>query len=73
MAVKRGLSKPAPHADLMPPDLVEKSSILYEHVVEVDAFWTAQPQTLTHGDPHLGNLFFEGPNPGFLDPKLKER
>ena len=34
---------------------------------EIDAFWSAQPQTVLHGDPHLGNLFFEGDDPGFID------
>ncbi|WP_249643963.1 phosphotransferase [Nocardia sputi] len=34
---------------------------------DIDAFWAAQPQTLIHGAPHLGNLFFESSGPGFLD------
>ncbi|MFI5952266.1 phosphotransferase family protein [Cryptosporangium sp. NPDC051539] len=66
--VRRALAKPAePVADLIPADLVRRSRVLSEHLTDVDAFWAAQPPTLTHGDPHLGNLFFEGPRPGFLD------
>lgn len=37
---------------------------------DIDAFWAAQPQTLIHGAPHLGNLFFESSGPGFLDWKI---
>ena len=32
--------------------------------------WAAPPHTLAHGDPHMGNLFVDGPNgnrTGFLD------
>ncbi|SHN46490.1 phosphotransferase family protein [Cryptosporangium aurantiacum] len=66
--VRRGLAKPAASVtDLIPADVVRRSRVLYENLPAVDAYWAAQPQTLTHGDPHLGNLFFEGPTPGFLD------
>jgi aminoglycoside phosphotransferase (APT) family kinase protein len=29
--------------------------------------------TLLHGDPHLGNLFFDGDTPGFLDWQVVRR
>ncbi|MFG1925475.1 phosphotransferase [Cryptosporangium sp. NPDC048952] len=66
--VRRALAKPAkPVADLISADLARRSRVVSENLETLDAFWAAQPQTLTHGDPHLGNLFFEGGCPGFLD------
>jgi aminoglycoside phosphotransferase (APT) family kinase protein len=41
--------------------------VLIDRKPAVDAFWAAEPRTLVHGDTHLGNLFFEGATPGFLD------
>ncbi|TCJ97629.1 phosphotransferase family protein [Nocardia alba] len=56
-----------PAADLVPATIREQIRIFYQRGREIDAFWARQPQTLIHGDPHLGNLFFEGARPGFLD------
>ncbi len=54
-------------ADIVPGDIQRKSRVLFECKEGVDAFWAAEPQTVIHGDPHLGNLFFEGAAPGLLD------
>lgn len=54
-------------ADLIPETMKRECRILFERSTEIDAFWDAQPRTLIHGDPHLGNLFFEGDAPGLLD------
>ncbi|TCJ97719.1 phosphotransferase family protein [Nocardia alba] len=54
-------------ADLIPEPIKRQCRMLFENSTAIDAFWESRPQTLIHGDPHLGNLFFEGANPGFLD------
>lgn len=54
-------------ADLIPDVTKRQCRIFFQRSADIDAFWAAQPQTLIHGDPHLGNLFFEGAIPGFLD------
>lgn len=54
-------------ADLVPAAVKRQARILFEHSAAIDDFWASRPQTLIHGDPHLGNLFFEGARPGFLD------
>ncbi|MBH0778051.1 phosphotransferase family protein [Nocardia bovistercoris] len=54
-------------ADLIPEQVKRDCRMFYERSADIDAFWAAQPQTLIHGDPHLGNLFFEAGAPGFLD------
>ncbi|MGX1811075.1 phosphotransferase family protein [Nocardia sp. NPDC055321] len=54
-------------ADLIPAPMKRRARMFFERAGEIDAFWAAQPRTLTHGDPHLGNLFFQGAEPGFLD------
>jgi aminoglycoside phosphotransferase (APT) family kinase protein len=33
----------------------------------VEALWNSGPQSLIHGDPHIGNVFIDGPRVGFLD------
>jgi aminoglycoside phosphotransferase (APT) family kinase protein len=33
----------------------------------VEALWNRGPQSLIHGDPHIGNVFVDGPRVGFLD------
>lgn len=55
-------------AAVVPAEVQQASRIVFERRAEIDAFWArALPPTLCHGDPHLGNLFFEGAVPGFLD------
>jgi len=40
---------------------------IHEHRAELEAHWAAGPQTLLHGDPHAGNLYFDGDEAGFFD------
>jgi aminoglycoside phosphotransferase (APT) family kinase protein len=54
-------------AHLVSTEMKHDARILFERSAGIDAMWAGQPQTLLHGDPHLGNLFFEGTRPGFLD------
>jgi hypothetical protein len=54
-------------ADMVPPDQQQACRIFFERSADIDAMWARQPQTVLHGDTHLGNLFFEGDQPGFLD------
>ena len=53
--------------DLVPDRIKAQGRISFERSAAIDAFWASQPQTVLHGDPHLGNLFFEGDRPGFID------
>lgn len=41
-----------------------------EHLEEL---WSQGPRTLVHGDPHLGNLFFDADRVGFLDWQVIQR
>ncbi|MFJ1455961.1 phosphotransferase family protein [Nocardia sp. N2S4-5] len=54
-------------ADLVPAEMRRQCRIFYQRSADIDAFWAAQPRTLIHADPHLGNLFFTDDGPGFLD------
>ena len=54
-------------AQLVPEKIKQQGRISFERSAEIDAFWASEPQTVLHGDPHLGNLFFEGDKPGFID------
>ena len=44
-----------------------------EHRLALEALWTRPPLTLIHGDAHVGNLFFDGPEVGFLDWQVVQR
>ncbi|WP_162526116.1 MULTISPECIES: phosphotransferase [unclassified Mycobacteroides] len=54
--------------DIVPQDVQRAARLLVEHGDAVDAFWGSLASTLTHGDTHLGNAYF---NPdgsaGFFD------
>jgi aminoglycoside/choline kinase family phosphotransferase len=66
--VPRLVTKPrGPAAELISPATAQASRLLLDRRAEIEAFWRREPRTLTHGDPHLGNLFFEGDAPGLLD------
>ncbi len=51
------------HADLIPAGARE----LIAERERIERSLAAGPVTLLHGDPHLGNLYFDGRAPGFLD------
>jgi hypothetical protein len=54
-------------APLVPESMKQQCRMFFERSRDIDTFWAAQPQTLIHGDPHLGNIFFTGDSPGLLD------
>lgn len=40
---------------------------------QLEGLWAQGPRTLIHGDPHLGNLFFDAERVGFLDWQVIQR
>ena len=54
-------------ADIVPESVKRQGTIFFERSADIDAMWASEPQTVLHGDTHLGNLFFEGDDPGFID------
>lgn len=54
--------------DVVPQDVQRAARLLVERGDAVDAFWGSLPSTLTHGDTHLGNIFFDTDgSAGFFD------
>lgn len=43
------------------------AELYLDHHPAIEASWNAGAQTLIHGDPHIGNVFLDGPRVGFLD------
>jgi hypothetical protein len=43
------------------------AALYADHGGAIEALWEAGPQTLIHGDAHIGNLFLDGERVGFLD------
>lgn len=55
------------HADKLSDDYVAVGELYIERRRELEALWDSGPQTLAHGDTHIGNLFIDGDRVGFLD------
>ncbi len=51
----------------MPSELQAAAAFVSEQRPALEALWTRPPLTLIHGDAHVGNLFFDDPEVGFLD------
>ena len=53
--------------DEMPPAFAEIGAIYTQHTDPVCDLWDEGEETLVHGDCHIGNLFTDGDDVGFLD------
>jgi aminoglycoside/choline kinase family phosphotransferase len=51
----------------MPDEFVHACVLVRTRRERLEELWARGPRTLVHGDPHLGNLFFDGDRVGFLD------
>ncbi len=51
----------------MQPAFMDVGTIYVERTADVLDLWDEGERTLIHGDPHMGNLFTDGPAIGFLD------
>jgi hypothetical protein len=59
--------------ELVPEKLRAAAGFVSEQRLALEALWARPPLTLIHGDAHLGNLFFDGPEVGFLDWQVAQR
>jgi aminoglycoside phosphotransferase (APT) family kinase protein len=57
----------ADHRDRLQDDFAELAQLYIDRGDELQALWHAGPNTVIHGDPHLGNLFDDRGRTGFLD------
>lgn len=55
------------HRDRLSDEFAEMAELCIAHPDELQELWHRGPQTVIHGDPHIGNLFFDGGRVGFLD------
>jgi len=58
---------------LVPRELQAAAGWISEQRLALEALWTRPPLTLIHGDAHVGNLFFDGEQVGFLDWQVAQR
>lgn len=61
------------HGDCVPVPLHAAAGEVSRRRLALEAAWQRPPRTLVHGDAHLGNLFFEGDDVGFLDWQVAQR
>ena len=55
------------HRDRLRDDFAELAQLYIDRGDELQALWHSGPNTVIHGDPHLGNLFDDHGRTGFLD------
>lgn len=55
------------NAGRLSPGYTAIGELYAKHHAGFDAMWHSGPQTWTHGDPHIGNVFLDGDRVGFLD------
>ncbi|MEE2663356.1 MAG: phosphotransferase [Myxococcota bacterium] len=55
------------HRDRLGDAFVELAELYIDNREALHALWHPGPQTLIHGDVHIGNLFQDGDRTGFLD------
>ena len=55
------------HRDRLEDDFAELARLYIDHGDALQALWHSGPNTVIHGDPHLGNLFDDHGRTGFLD------
>ena len=57
----------AEHPDRISADFAAIARIYVERDADLQVLWHGGPQTVIHGDPHIGNLFDDHGRTGFLD------
>lgn len=56
------------HPDRISEEFASISRLYIDRADDLQQLWRSLgPPTVIHGDPHIGNLFFDGPRVGFLD------
>ena len=55
------------HRDRLQDDFAELARLYIDEGDALQALWHSGPNTVIHGDPHLGNLFDDHGRTGFLD------
>ena len=55
------------HRDRLGDAFVALAEVYCERRLDLQALWHGGPQTIVHGDPHLGNVFDDHGRTGFLD------
>ena len=55
------------YRDVLTPEYVAVGELYTEHHSAIDDLWHAGPQTMIHGDTHIGNVFLDGDRVGFHD------
>ncbi len=53
--------------DIVSDAYIAVAQMYVDHHEAIDACWDSGPQTLIHGDAHIGNLFIDRDRVGFLD------
>lgn len=61
------------YAQLFPPEVRQARALLRDVVQAVNSHNQTRAETLQHGDPHLGNMYFQDGEVGLLDWQVAQR
>jgi hypothetical protein len=64
LSLKRTLTR---FGDLIPNPVRASAAFINDGYDALEAYWTTPPQTLIHGDAHVGNMYFDEGKVGLLD------
>ena len=53
--------------DVLGPEVSRDAVLIHRHRETLDRYWARQPQTVIHGDSHVGNMYFVDGRAGLLD------
>lgn len=69
-ALKRTLAK---FGDIIPDPVKESGRYINQRYDDLEEYWAQPPQTFIHGDSHVGNMYFNRDEVGFLDWQVVRR
>ena len=69
-ALQRSISK---YGEIIPDPVRDAGKAIHKEYDLLEKYWAQPPQTLIHGDPHIGNMYFGENSVGFLDWQVVRR
>ncbi len=63
----------ATYSDIIPAEVRQEGAYINRKYDDLELYWAQPPQTLIHGDPHIGNMYFSDHDAGLLDWQVVRR
>ena len=63
----------ATYSDIIPAEVRQEGAYINRKYDDLERYWGQPPETLIHGDPHIGNMYFSDHGAGLLDWQVVRR